>query len=62
MLISHTELLLNEWAQKQYEYSIGSNGICTENFFVDVPWQINRDTYESKTYLLVGRRSNQKGE
>ena len=41
-------IVLNEWAQKQYEYSIGSNGICTENFFVDVPWQINRDTYQSK--------------
>ena len=47
-------MLLNEWAQEQYEYSIGSNGICTENFFVDVPWQINRDTYESKNLYWWG--------
>lgn len=40
--------LLNEWANRQYDFVIGSNGICTENFLVDIPWQVNRDHYASK--------------
>jgi len=46
--------VLNEWAHVNYEYNIGSNGICTENFFVDIPWQVNRDTYASKNLYWWG--------
>lgn len=46
--------LLNEWAEKNYEFVIGSNGICTENLFVDVPWQINRFHYKAECLYWWG--------
>lgn len=39
--------LLNEWIGRDYQFVIGSNGICTENFFEDLPWQIGRKSYKT---------------
>lgn len=32
------KVVLNKWADTEYDFCIGTNGICSENFFEEVPW------------------------
>ena len=34
------KIVLNDWCDTEYDFCIGTNGICTENFFEEVPWYL----------------------
>lgn len=35
---------LDQWTGTQYTYQIGTNGVCSENFFEETPWYFNIPT------------------
>lgn len=35
---------LDQWTGTEYTYQIGTNGVCSENFFQEVPWYLNIPT------------------
>lgn len=34
------KIILNRWCDTEYNFCIGTNGVCSENFFEEVPWYL----------------------
>lgn len=46
--------IITEWIGKDIKIIFGSNGICTENFQVKVPWQVARNWYVTSNVYWWG--------
>lgn len=44
------EILLNMWADSNHNFHVGTNGVCTENFFEDKPWYFHISTNQRVRY------------
>jgi hypothetical protein len=46
--------IICDWVGRDVKVAFGSNGICTENFQVEVPWQLGRSWYETSNIYWWG--------